>query len=775
MIRIAVFCLLSAWLGVGAAEADAGFDELLPGVAAFDYGKDASALEAVSELLAEAQGEPARLHDMAVKLAKLLEADSTTGAAKLYICQKLFLFGDKDCLPYVAPLLTAAKSVDIACYAIGRMPGPEALAALQGALEKAEPGAKVAIVNAIGQRRDPASVDVLAKAAFDAFKAPLEDNYLEVASAATNALGQVGTPAAAEQLAILWEASRSTGAERALIDAAAKISKGDVTKGAPIYRKLYNGSKNPATRAACLKALAEMSSGRVAVELVMAALAEDDGMLRTAAAGALRSLSADEAAACAETAASLPPASQVMLVTALADMDLEETAPRVAALTASENEEVRLAAIEALAALGDASAVPLLAKLAAGEDKTAARAARESLTRLTGEGVNAAISEGLASGNSATRVQLLGALADRLAEEQGPAVLKLAAADDENLRQEAFKTLAKIGRAGDMPGLIGLLVKEKSEDVRGQAERAVVAIARRTDDAAPATAAALEAFPGTWDDVPARAALVRVLGKLGDKRALDALVADLDSPNPDLQEAAVRALMEWPTPAPLDDLARTVEAGANELVKRLALRGYLRLAGLATDRPVEKRVALFEKGLKMATGADEKVMALAGLAECPSSHALAVIKSCADDPQVADEVKLALDKINNPQVFVTASENSQEAANAIDGNPETRWTTGVNQAPGQWFQIDLAWPAEVNAVVLDTSGSGGDYAHTYAVYVSNDVKDWGKPVAEGKGDGPVMEIRCRPKTGRYVRIVQQGRKDGLWWSIHELKIDKRQL
>jgi len=764
MIRLSVFCLVFAALAPTAFAAEAGFDELLPKVAAFEYGQDASVLETVSELLTEAQDEPARLHEMAVKLAQLLDADGTTEAARLYICQKLYLFGDKDCLPYVAPMLTDDKTADIACYAIGRMPGPEALAALQGALDKAEPAAKVAIVNAIGQRREPAAVDLLAKAAAGGDKT--------VAEAAICALGLAGTPAALDALMAMWPGR--DGAEQALIDAAAEVAKTDVTKAAPVLRKLYNGSKNEATRAACLKALAEMSSGNAAVQLVVTPLAQDDGMIRTAAADALRSLTAEEAAACAEMAPKLPPASQVMLVTALSDMRVAEAAPQVAALTASDNADVRLAAISALAALGDASTVPLLAKAAAGEDKTAARAARESLARLKGEGVDAAIAEALESDDAGVGEQLLGALARRLAVEKAPAVLKLAAVANEGLRQEAFKTLAKIGRAEDLPGIIRLLLTENSENVRGQAERAVVAIARRTDDMQAATAAALEAFPETKDDVASRASLVRVLGKLGDNSALNALLADLGSPNADLQEAAVRALMEWPTPAPLNELAHAAESGANDLVKRLALRAYLRSAILATDRPVEKQVALFQRGLEMAKSPDEKVMALAGLAECPSSEALEVIKSCADDPQVADEVKLALAKINNPQVFVTASDNNQAAANAIDGNPETRWTTGADQAPGQWFQIDLAWPAEVSAVVLDTSGSGSDYPHSYEIYVSNDTNKWDEPVAEGKGDAPVMEIRCKPKTGRYVRIVQTGRKSGLWWSIHELKVEKRQ-
>ena len=47
----------------------------------------------------------------------------------------------------------------------------------------------------------------------------------------------------------------------------------------------------------------------------------------------------------------------------------------------------------------------------------------------------------------------------------------------------------------------------------------------------------------------------------------------------------------------------------------------------------------------------------------------------------------------------------------------------------------------------------------------------GRPVASGKGDGPLLQIEFdKPAKGRYVKIVQTGREEGLFWSIHEMKI-----
>ena len=782
MIRTAcfMFILVLAALAVApcAVAADAAFEqlleELLPQIAAFDYGSDAAPLDAAAELMTRAQthgaqNDPPQLRAMAAKLAGLLTAESTTDAAKLFICRQLYLFGDKDCIPSIAPLLLKQPTADVACYAIGRMPGEEAARALVAALANAEPAAKVAIVDALGQRKDPETTDVLAKAAHDPDKA--------ISQAAIAALGVVGTLPAAAALENLWQQD-PVAVEPALIDVAEQLVADTATleRGAEIYQKLLDNSKDPASRAAALKALAGKRGAAAAMDLIVNGLNDNEPILRTAAADALRELPDQVAGAFGEKLDGLPPAAQVMVLAAFADRAVPGTCPAVMGLVTSTDVAVRLAAIEALAKIGNEyESVPLLAQIAAGADADAAKAARESLARINGPTIDDAFVKLLQADDAGVKPEALAALVDRNARQLVPEILKVTEDPNENLRQDAFKTLAKLGRPEDVPALIDLLVKQTADGPRSQAETAVVAVARKAKDPAGATAAALAVFAGTKDNVAARAALVRVLGKLGDNSAIEPLRADLNSADAQLQEAAVRALMEWPTSAPIEDLAKVAESGATDTVKKLALRGYLRLAGLATDMPAEQRVAMYEKGLQLASEPGEKVMALAGLAECPSTAAYDVIKRYENDAQVGAEAKLAMEKIGNPKLFTTASDNAAEAGNAIDGKPETRWTTGTNQAPGQWFQIDLGWPAEVIRVVLDSTDSGSDYPKNYEVYVSDNTQDWGEPVAKGRGDQPVTEIACTPKAGRYVRIVQTGQKDGLWWSIHELKIEKRPL
>ncbi len=119
---------------------------------------------------------------------------------------------------------------------------------------------------------------------------------------------------------------------------------------------------------------------------------------------------------------------------------------------------------------------------------------------------------------------------------------------------------------------------------------------------------------------------------------------------------------------------------------------------------------------------------------------------------------------------VSASHKTDIAANAVDDKLDTRYDTNLEQAPGMWFQVEL--PAETNiaGVYLDCATSPRDYPRGYKVEVSNDGKDWGKPVATGTGDARTTEIQFTPLKTKFVRITLTETLKGFWWSIHDLHL-----
>ncbi|MDR2776081.1 MAG: discoidin domain-containing protein [Tannerella sp.] len=120
-----------------------------------------------------------------------------------------------------------------------------------------------------------------------------------------------------------------------------------------------------------------------------------------------------------------------------------------------------------------------------------------------------------------------------------------------------------------------------------------------------------------------------------------------------------------------------------------------------------------------------------------------------------------------PRTGWIASANSGDAYLAIDGNATTRWTSGSQLNPGQWFAVNTIKPLKFNTVIMDASNSANDFPNAYAVYVSVDGVNWGTPVKTGEKPPALSIITIPEVTAQYVKIVQTGSGKTQYWSIHE--------
>jgi sialate O-acetylesterase len=119
----------------------------------------------------------------------------------------------------------------------------------------------------------------------------------------------------------------------------------------------------------------------------------------------------------------------------------------------------------------------------------------------------------------------------------------------------------------------------------------------------------------------------------------------------------------------------------------------------------------------------------------------------------------------------SSTENGGSAANAIDGNLATRWSTGASQKAGQWFQVDMGALQTFNQVILNVPNSSGDYPRGYQVNVSSDGVNWGSAVAVGTGASAVTTINLTLQTARYIRVTQTTTGvTGNFWSIDEFNV-----
>ena len=116
-----------------------------------------------------------------------------------------------------------------------------------------------------------------------------------------------------------------------------------------------------------------------------------------------------------------------------------------------------------------------------------------------------------------------------------------------------------------------------------------------------------------------------------------------------------------------------------------------------------------------------------------------------------------------------ASVHVGDAAKALDGDPDTRWSTNGLQTAGQWFRVDMKAPQTFSSLVLRTA-SEQDSPHGYQVFVSGDGQNWGDAIASGAGTPGVTAIYFPRVTARYVKVLQTGTTSDSYWSLNALDV-----
>jgi HEAT repeat protein len=229
------------------------------------------------------------------------------------------------------------------------------------------------------------------------------------------------------------------------------------------------------------------------------------------------------------------------------------------------------------------------------------------------------------------KAELIGAIGERNIAGAIETLLKTGKDEDRKVRLESFRVLKIIAKPEDMPALVNLLLETRNEADRGEAEKMVAAVAHKITDK-NRQAAAVQAVLPNVKDVPARASLLRLLGRIGDGGSLPTLRAALSSREAEIQDAAIRALSEyWPTAEPVPDLLKVAQTSESRVHKVLALRGFVRLLGLESDRPAEQTIDLYKKAMDLAGDATEKKRVLSGLASTKSLAALNMAAGYLDD------------------------------------------------------------------------------------------------------------------------------------------------
>lgn len=630
--------LLSVCVAAGCAvfageDYGARVDALLAGLGSENVGELNKAQDALFTMCAQASapGADARAPACEAIASRLAKANPQ---ARVWMLRQLERIGRTECVAAIVPLLTDQdeKVCDSARRALAGNASPEAAEAIAKALEKADkPLARIGLVNALNGHAG-------GSAAFTkALQKHLGSDDENLHRAATLALGRTGDKDAANALL----GATTKGSPRAQTDAATGCflladtlcAKGDKAAALSIYKKLF--ARTGYVKSAALVGLGR-AGGAGELDTIIAALGDPDAGVRGAAVEAAALVPPRDAVPA--LLAKLKGASKdatIGICRALGFLGDKAGATALIAASADADEEVRVAALRSLGTVGDASAVlPLLKAGAAGGNS--AIAARESLDRIVGKDVDDALLAFLKETDAKVRAEAARSLGVRRMSSAVSSLLKTAEESEPAVRALIFKALSNVVKGEDLPALAAVVAR--TSDASDEAAGAILAAAAQIPDAdqrADAVVAACGKATG-----PGKLALWTVLGRLGGPKALEVLRAGVKDPDEEARKAAIRALGLWPDTGAAEDLLALAKSAPDETMQVLALRGYVRLAGLAKERPAEA-VKMLRTALETAKRPDEKKLALSGLGEVFDLTALKMIEPLLDDPTLKDEAAAA--------------------------------------------------------------------------------------------------------------------------------------
>ncbi|NPU97973.1 MAG: DUF1080 domain-containing protein [Candidatus Omnitrophica bacterium] len=516
-------------------------------------GNDTPARFAISGLVqcvAQGAAEEARAMVSSALIAALETA--TNPEVKAFLISQLQLAARDEAVEALGGCLADEHLADPAARALQTIGTPAAEAKVVEALSTATDANRVTLIDAVGRFRSEKAVEAITPFASN-------DNR-ETRMAALYALANLGHPSSAD---ILAQASKAEGTYESakalsfyLLYAQRRAEAGDAAACEKISRELL-GHPLVHVQCAALETLVALL-GNNALPDLLAAMKSESSEFREAALALADRIPGEEATkSWVNWLPQVSAPARVELIRMLGQRGDAAALPALMKALKDEDPAARIAAITACARLGGNEALPALMAVTQSTTHPAeVNAMKEALLRLPVKRTLPVVSAALYLVSPPMRVALLEYLAERRAEDQAEKVFTLAHDPEPAVRVAALRALEHVAGEKDLPRVVNLMRIAPSEDERHAAQKSVVTLAKRVQEADQRANAVIQAL----DQINAqRAALLETLALIGGDKALDAVTRELLSPDPAAQEAALYALASWKDSSAIERLCAWLE------------------------------------------------------------------------------------------------------------------------------------------------------------------------------------------------------------------------
>ncbi|MDP6635378.1 MAG: HEAT repeat domain-containing protein [Phycisphaerae bacterium] len=626
-ILLSAVMTLAAFGSLARADVPADLDKALADAATWKFGDDDKPMKTIETATFEAGKDATLRGPVETRLIAALKSSKSVDLRR-FICRQLRTIGTARAIPALASLLGDADLTHGARYALGRIEDPKAAAALHDAMGKTKGNIQAGIIVTLAKRGYPAAIGDMARLFGSADKT--------VAHAAIRGVGVMGTSTGAKVL--LRARTSASGQLRkritdAMLECADKLTAGGKgSDAAVIYKVLYTPKEIVHVRLASLRGLAR-SQGSGAVNTLAIVIKGDDPQMRASAIALMTDVKDSSATkTLVDLLGTMKPESQTLILASLGARGDKSACPAVTKLTASEDKAVKGAALEALGTVGGAGSVPLLIKNAG--TGGAERSAQTALMAIKGSGVDDAIIKAVASEETKTSIEAIKALRARGCAKAVDALFKAAVSKDSTVRRTSAEALGTLAGEKDINRLLAILVKPVDPKDRAALEHAAGTVFLSVGDNEKCAGKVLTATHSASGE--AKAALVRLLGKVPTPKGLDAVKTLIKSSDKAVNDASVRTLADWSNIEPADAVIALARSTSNKTHRVLLLRGYVRMASMTKD-PTDMCL----QAMKLADSTQGKKLVLSGFGSAGTMGALNEVAKYFNDEKVREEAGLA--------------------------------------------------------------------------------------------------------------------------------------
>lgn len=570
-----------------------------------------------SEIIAEVDKAEAAYKQRLVvepKLIRVLNSSAYSKESKTFIAGQLYRIADEDTVPAWVKLLYRNDTSLLAAKGLGVIGHSAGQHALLKHLSNVGTTTRVAIIEALGDRRDDTAIGSLIRYVRSSHRASSKATLI--------ALGKIGGPEAVQHLSIsrlsVHSSLQATATQAYLTCGWTALERGDYPTALDVFDLLFAAFEPLEVRAEALRGLIRTEQ-IAAIPYIIEALEGGEPSFHTVVIEeATRIPGEDATQALVKLYADFAAPLQAVIVQVLGQRADAGSMPTVIQATRSRDPQVRLVGLEALGNFRESQVLQPLLKAAAEGTPDEQVVARASLTRLEGDDMNHALAKMLLVPNNAVRLEAVKMMPIRGVSEGLAVLVRIVERGDLPVIQyEALKALCTLGTTAELSVLVEAWIGTTwSPEQRALIGEGIIVIAQRS----PAGKARVEALHNALSRSTTlqQLAIITALNRIQEDASVTVLDGAFRTATPEVQEAILTVWGEWPSAAVLPMLEKQARTQDDIQLRVVAYTGLVRILNDVADPEDPDTAKYCQKAAKIANTTEKRRALFPAIAALPT-------------------------------------------------------------------------------------------------------------------------------------------------------------